>query len=170
MASDYARQGRLGEVAGQFNNARDLGSARRQDRSPQPSFAAPDPSHALDAENYYGLAYLYAQQQPEVWPAPAQAEAPGAAFRRDFAHDGVETRGAQGHPVGSGEDLWATAPVSNPHAHSALGFGSEVVGDWLVSSAAAFGVGAIMVFLKKHKLALTLWSLALVAWLVPGPL
>lgn len=170
MASDYARQGRLDEVSRSFNDARNLGSAGRQDRSPQSFAATPNPSHSLDPENYYGLAYLYAKQQPEVWPAP-QAEAPGAAFRRDFAHDGAETRSPQGHSVGSSEDLWATVAVRDTHAHSALGFGSEVVGDWLAGSAAAFGVGTVMVFLKKHRLSLTLWSLALFAvWLVPGPL
>lgn len=170
MASDYARQGRLDEVSRSFNDARNLGSAGRQDRSPQPFAATPDPSHSLDPENYYGLAYLYAKQQPEVWPAP-QAEAPGAAFRRDFAHDGYSPPGPKGTPVGSSEDLWDTVTVRDTHAHSALGFGLEVAWEWLVGLCGSLGVITMAaVFIKRHKVSLTLWCLALFVWLAPGPL
>lgn len=171
MASDYGRQGRLAEVARYFNDARALGAAGRQDGSPQPSVAASDPSHPLDPENYYGLAYLYARQKPEVWPTPVQTEAPGAAFRRDFAYGGTEARRPEGAPMGSSEALWSSVAVRDSHATSAMGFGLEVAWEWLVGLCGSLGVITMAaVFIKRHKLALTLWSLALVAWLIPGPL
>ena len=176
--ADYGREEQLAKVARYFNGTRDAGPVGCQDGPSQPPAAAD--RHPLDPDNYYGLAYLYARSAPDVWPAPVTqapfptgATAAAGAFGREPGYDRSEAHSPQSASVGAWEGLRDPGPVphSNPSSDvgSSLEMGWDGVGSIIVGVLGSLGVMTMLGFLKRHKLAATLWGLALIAWVLPVP-
>lgn len=147
--------------------------AGREIRLPDSNPAAPGP---FERESIYGLADLYARARPDVWPTPLTAapspatQAPGWAFGREPDYDRRQTFGPEGAALGGWPPVQPAAAVPSPDPNSGLGSDTEVV--WHTLAGAAGGtivMAAALAFMKKHKLATALWSLALIAWMLPAP-
>lgn len=169
--ADNGRQERLAEIAGHFDGSRAAGPTGYQDGL-RP--AAPPP---LSAENVYGLAYLYARSAPDVWPTPITAPhataTAGPAFGREPAADRAEAYRPESAAMGAWEGFRDPGAVPHPHAAADVGTDVEVgwdsVGTVVVGLLGTLGVMTMFAFLKRHKVAATLWGLALIAWVLPSP-